>query len=173
MNDAPKMFEDGKAYEQVMGRWSRLVGADFIDWVAPAKGLAWLDVGCGNGAFTEVLIARTAPASVAGIDPSAGQIAYAKERPGAKLAEFRVGDAQQLPYGDASFDAVAMALVISFVPEPAKAVAEMARVAKPGAVVATYMWDFEKQGVPVAPIYKAMKAMGIEPPLPTNAGVTT
>jgi trans-aconitate methyltransferase len=63
-------FEDGALYEQTMGTWSRLAGAVFLDWLAPPPGLAWIDVGCGNGAFTEVLVARAAPAEVQGIDPS-------------------------------------------------------------------------------------------------------
>src|SRR4029077_17204876 len=128
MTEAPNLFADGKAYACLMGRWSRLAGEKFLDWVDAPKNLKWLDVGCGNGAFTEVLIARCAPAAVSGIDPSEGQLSYARTRPGAKLAEFRAGDAQALPYPDGSFDAAAMALVISFVPDPIKAVTEMMRV---------------------------------------------
>ena len=63
-------FDDGAAYERYMGKWSQLAGEAFLDWLAPAPGLRWLDVGCGNGAFTEMLAERCAPASVKGIDPS-------------------------------------------------------------------------------------------------------
>jgi ubiquinone/menaquinone biosynthesis C-methylase UbiE len=114
MNDAATLFADGAAYERRMGRWSRLVGEIFLDWLAAPAGLRWLDVGCGNGAFTEVLIARCAPAAVTAVDPSEGQLSYARARGGAGLVEFRVGDAQALPYADCSFDAAAMALAISF-----------------------------------------------------------
>src|SRR3954464_10095495 len=120
MSEAPALFSDGKAYERMMGRWSRIAGDQFLDWLAIPNGLRWLDVGCGNGAFTEVMIARSAPASVAAVDPSEGQLAYARTRPEAKLAEFKVADAQALPFGDASFDVAEMALVISFVPDAAK-----------------------------------------------------
>lgn len=172
MSEADRLFTDGEAYEQLMGRWSRLVGEAFLDWLDVPKGLRWLDVGCGNGAFTEELIARCAPASVIAIDPSDDQLAYARTRPGAKMAEFRVGDAQVLPFADGSFDVAIMALVISFLADPAKAVAEMARVVRPGGWVATYMWDLPGGGAPVTPIYAAVKSLGMAPPLPPNPAVS-
>ncbi len=75
------------------------------------------------------------------VDPSDGQLAYARQRPGAKAAEFRAGDARNLLFGDDSFDAAVMALVIAFLSDPLKAVSEMTRVVRPGGWVATYMWD--------------------------------
>ena len=110
MTDPGQMFSDGEAYERLMGRWSQPVGEAFLDWLDVPKGMRWLDVGCGNGAFTEVLVKRCAPASVAAIDPSEGQLAYARKRPTTTMVQFRQGDSQALPYADGSFDAVAMAL---------------------------------------------------------------
>src|SRR4029079_10295158 len=95
--------------------------------VARGSGLRWSDVGCGNGAFTELIVARSAPAEVQGIDPSDGQLAYARTRSGTAMAKFRKGDAMALPFADRSFDVAVMALVIFFVPEPARGVAEMVR----------------------------------------------
>ena len=132
MTDPGQMFSDGEAYERLMGRWSQPVGEAFLDWLDVPKGMRWLDVGCGNGAFTEVLVKRCAPASVAAIDPSEGQLAYARKRPTTTMVQFRQGDSQALPYADGSFDAVVMALVITFIPDAAKAIAEMARVVRPG-----------------------------------------
>ncbi|MGA8952897.1 MAG: class I SAM-dependent methyltransferase [Xanthobacteraceae bacterium] len=161
------LFTDGKAYERLMGRWSQVAGAKFLDWVAPPQGLHWIDVGCGNGAFTEVLIARTAPRAITGIDPSDGQISYARARPAAKLAQFRIADAHELPFAANSFDAASMALVITFLSDPLKAAREMARVVKPGGVVASYMWDFPGGGFPIRPLGAAMKSLGLsEPPRP-------
>ena len=169
---ADQLFTDGAAYERLMGRWSRVVGRAFLDWVDAPKHLRWLDAGCGNGAFTEELIARCAPAMVTAIDPSQEQLAYARNRPGAKAAEFRIGDAQKLPFGDDSFDAAIMALVISFLPQPEKAAAEMARVVRSGGWVATYMWDFLGGGSPTYPINKAIKSLGRDPALPPNPMVS-
>jgi ubiquinone/menaquinone biosynthesis C-methylase UbiE len=139
--DKAELFTDGEAYERMMGRWSRLVGETFLAWLDLPRGLRWLDVGCGNGAFTEEVIGRCAPAIVTAIDPSDQQLAFARTRSGAKMAKFEVGDAQRLPFGDDTFDVATMALVLAFLVEPAKAVAEMARVVRPGGWVATYMWD--------------------------------
>jgi ubiquinone/menaquinone biosynthesis C-methylase UbiE len=146
-----------------MGIWSRRVGEIFLDWVKPPPGLRWIDVGCGNGAFTELIIERYAPAGVQGIDPSEAQIAYARTRPAGRVAEFRQGDAMALPFADASFDAAAMALVIFFVPEPATGVAEMARVVRPGGLVAAYAWDMFGGGFPLEPVFAELRAMGKTP----------
>src|SRR5882757_5268502 len=82
-------FDDGAAYERYMGKWSQRVGEAFLDWLAPKPGLRWLDIGCGNGAFTEMLVERCAPASIDGIDPSEEQLAYARTRPALRCAQFR------------------------------------------------------------------------------------
>ena len=174
MPDTPQaMFSDGAAYERLMGRWSRMAGEKFIDWLGLPGGLRWLDVGCGNGAFTEEIVNRCAPAAVTGIDPADGQIAYARKRPGTRVAEFHVGDSQALPFADGAFDAATMALVIAFVPVPAKGVAELARVIRPGGTAAAYIWDRPANGVPLWPIYKAVKDMGMEVPQPPSAAFST
>jgi ubiquinone/menaquinone biosynthesis C-methylase UbiE len=61
----------------MMGIWSRLAGDVFVSWLAPEPGLRWIDVGCGNGAFTQLLVDRCAPSEVHGIDPAEGQLAFA------------------------------------------------------------------------------------------------
>jgi len=162
-------FDDGAAYEQMMGKWSRLAGDIFLDWLAPRPGLRWIDIGCGNGAFTELLVERCAPAEVQGIDPSEGQLAFARTRPAARVAEFRQGNAMMLPFAEDRFDAAVMALVIFFVPDPAKGVAEMVRVVCPGGMVATYAWDMLGGGFPQEQIRSEMRAMGLTPPVPPSA----
>ncbi|TFV38853.1 class I SAM-dependent methyltransferase [Bradyrhizobium frederickii] len=166
-------FDDGAAYEQVMGVWSRSVGEVFLDWLKPEQGLRWIDVGCGSGAFTELIVARCAPSDVQGIDPSEGQLAFARARPGAHGAVFQTGDAMALPFPAASFDVAAMALVLVFVPDPSKGVAELARVVRPGGLVATYMWDMLGGGFPLDPILDEMRAMGLAPTRPAHMEVST
>jgi SAM-dependent methyltransferase len=157
-------FEDGAAYERMMGAWSRLAGDVFLDWLAPKPGLRWVDVGCGNGAFSQLIVDRCAPAEVQGIDPSEGQLAFARARPAARLAQFQQGDAMALPFPDSRFDAAVMALVIFFVPDPPKGLAEMVRVVKPGGTIAAYAWDMSGGGFPLEPIFAELRPMNIAPP---------
>jgi len=165
-------FNDGAAYERYMGKWSQLAGEKFLDWIAPEPGLRWLDVGCGNGAFTEMLVERCAPATVQGIDPSEGQLAFARKRPAGRVARFRQGDAMALPFPDDAFDAAVMPLVIFFVPDPAKGIAEMARVVRPGGLVTAYGWDLVNGGLPYESLQAEMRGMGIAVPMPPSPGAS-
>jgi len=154
-------FNDGAGYEPYMGKWSQIVGDAFLDWLAPSPGLRWLDVGCGNGAFTEMIVERCAPYSVDGIDPADGQLAFARTRPALSTARFHLGDAMALPFSDDGFDAAVMPLVIFFVPDPAAGVAEMARVVRPGGIVSAYGWDMPGGGFPYESLQAEMRAMGV------------
>ncbi len=157
-------FDDGAAYERYMGEWSQLAGETFLGWLSPNSGLRWLDVGCGNGAFTEMLAERCAPASLHGVDPSEAQLAFARTRPALRDASFRQGDAMALPFPEDTFDAAVMPLVIFFVPDPAKGVAEMTRVVSPDGIVAAYGWDMVGGGFPYEALHAEMRAMGIGVP---------
>lgn len=162
------IFDDGTAYEQMMGTWSRLAGDVFVSWLAPEPGLRWIDIGCGNGAFTQLLVDRCTPSEVHGIDPSEGQLAFARARPASQLARFSTGDAMALPFPDNRFDAAVMALVIFYAPDPARAVSEMVRVVNPGGTVSTYIWDSLEGGSPSRPIQAEMQAMGVAPLIPRS-----
>ena len=168
MADNQIRFEDGSAYERYMGKWSQLAGHTFLGWLAPASGLEWLDVGCGNGAFTEMIVARCAPVSVQGVDPSEAQLAFARTRPAARLAQFQRGDAMALPFPGRTFDVAVMPLVIFFVADPAKGVAEMARVVRPGGIVAAYSWDMLGGGFPYEALHAELRALGVAVPRPPS-----
>ncbi|HKX42577.1 MAG TPA: methyltransferase domain-containing protein, partial [Burkholderiaceae bacterium] len=153
MSDETIRFDDGASYDLMMGRWSVLVGERFLDWIRVPEGARWLDVGCGNGAFTERVVARCLPSHVQAFDPSPGQLAYARNRLAADApVTWAEGDAMRLPVADAAADVAVMALVLFFVPEPAVGVAEMCRAVRAGGVVAAYHWDILGGGFPLADI---------------------
>jgi SAM-dependent methyltransferase len=137
-----EVWASGAAYEPYVGRWSRLVAREFLTWLAVPPGSRWLDVGCGTGALSQVILEVASPHAVVDIDPSEGYIAYAREHVADDRARFQVGDAQALPFVAASFDAVVAGLVLNFVPTPDQAVAEMVRVACPGGILGAYVWDY-------------------------------
>ncbi|CAN5892313.1 class I SAM-dependent methyltransferase [soil metagenome] len=168
MNDNQIRFDDGAAYEEFMGKWSQLAGDTFLRWLAPDDGWRWIDVGCGNGAFTEMLVQRHAPDSVQGIDPSEAQLAFARTRLASAPVVFELGDAAALRHADGAFDSAVMALVIFFVPDPAQGVAEMARVVRPGGSVSAYAWDILGGGFPFAAMQQEMALLGSTPIWPPS-----
>lgn len=143
MADATKeAWDSGDAYDGWIGRWSRPVAAQFIEWLALPTGLRWADVGCGTGALTELIMRSCEPASVVGVDRAAPFVAVARRKIADPRASFEVGDATALPWPDGSVDAAVSALVLNFVPDGATMVREMRRVTRPGGRVAAYVWDY-------------------------------
>ena len=132
----------GSAYEGYIGRWSRLVAREFLAWLAVPPGRRWLDVGCGTGALTRTVLEHGAPSTIVGIDASAGFVDHARGLVSDPRASFQVGDAQALPFENASFDAAVSGLVLNFVPDPALMMGGMRRVVKPGGLAAVYVWDY-------------------------------
>ncbi|HEY8370490.1 MAG TPA: class I SAM-dependent methyltransferase, partial [Thermodesulfobacteriota bacterium] len=99
MTDRPaEAWTGADAYERYVGRWSRLVAAEFVAWLGRPQGAAWIDVGCGTGALGETVLALAAPARVEGVDRSAAYVAHARARLGSQAAAFTEGDAERLPY---------------------------------------------------------------------------
>jgi ubiquinone/menaquinone biosynthesis C-methylase UbiE len=136
------MWSDADAYEQYIGRWSRLVAAEFVDWVAVPDGAAWLDVGCGSGALSQAILARGAPSAVLGIDPSRAFVEDAERSTDDARARFLVAGAGQVPAPDETFDAAVSGLVLNFVPDVAEALGEMRRVTRADGLIAAYVWDY-------------------------------
>ncbi len=140
-------WKAGDSYDRYMGRWSRKVAPLFLDWLGAADGLDWLEVGCGTGALTAAILARCTPRSIVAIDPSEGFIAQAQVNVEDDRATFAVGDAQDVRVADSSRDVAASGLVLNFVADRGKALAEMARVLRPGGELGFYVWDYPGGGI--------------------------
>jgi SAM-dependent methyltransferase len=130
-----------------MGRWSRQIAPSFLKWLDAPRHAEWLEVGCGTGALSAAILAQCEPRSLIAIDPSEGFIAAARSNVVNSRAHFRVGDAQNLPLEAASRDVIVSALVLNFVPDRQKALAEMKRVAREGGTIGFYVWDYPGGGM--------------------------
>jgi SAM-dependent methyltransferase len=136
------MFSAGDAYERFMGRWSRALAPQLVQFSKVRDGEASLDVGSGTGALTEALIAASPSGSIVGIDQSTPYVTRARQRHRAGRIRFAVGDARHLPFAGDTFDRTLSLLILNFVPDPAQAVTEMSRVTRPGGTVAAAVWDY-------------------------------
>jgi SAM-dependent methyltransferase len=140
-------WKSGVHYDRYMGRWSRQIATRFLDWLHAPKGVDWLEVGCGTGALSAAILKQCGPKSLIAIDPSEGFLTAARANVPDARASFRIGDAQALAADDASADVIASALVLNFVPDREKALAEMKRVVRPGGMIGFYVWDYAGGGV--------------------------
>lgn len=133
--------QKASGYEMLMGRWSRRLAPQFIEFCGLKDGERILDVGCGTGSLTFALPKAANVAEIAAIDFSPVFVAEAKQRNDDPRISIEQADACALPFPDARFDRALALLVLHFVPETAKAVAEMRRVTRPHGVVAAAVWD--------------------------------
>ena len=158
----PVLFANAAAYQTFMGRYSDRLAPEFARMAGVAAGQRVVDVGCGAGALTTVLAGIVGPEDVAGIDPSEPFVAEARRRvPGADL---RVGPAEALPFEDAEFDTAVSQLVFHFVNDPAKAVAEMRRVTRPGGRIAACVWDMTGGMTMISSYWAAAREAGMTGP---------
>jgi SAM-dependent methyltransferase len=158
----PAMFANADAYQRFMGRYSDKLSHEFARAAGVAPGQKVIDVGCGSGALTVILAEIVGAENVAGVDPSEPFVAEARARvPGADL---RVGPAESLPFEDATFDAAVSQLVFHFVQDPARSVAEMKRVTRPGGRVAACVWDMTGGMKMIRAFWDATRATGSSEP---------
>jgi SAM-dependent methyltransferase len=132
----------GDAYEQYVGRWSRVVAKEFLKWLDVEAGLVWGEVGCGSGALVGSILDGSSPRSIAAVDRSESFLRTARAKVNAANAHFAVSDAQALAWASNFCDATVSGLVLNFVKDPQAMVAEMVRVTRPGGSVALYVWDY-------------------------------
>jgi len=132
---------DASGYEQLMGRWSRLLAPAFLDFAGLAAGEKILDVGCGTGSLTFELAKHPDLSRISAIDFSPTFVEAAQRRNTDPRVTIEQADATALPFADRSFDRSMALLVLHFIPDTARAVAEMRRVTRPRGVVAAVVWD--------------------------------
>ena len=166
MTEATVTHNDGPSYDRFMGSWSRTAGAIFLKWLAPPKGVRWLDVGCGTGVFTDLVLRRCMPLAIDGLDSQASQIEWAIGQHRSGRVTFRTGDAHHLPFADGIYDVISSALVLNFLSDRLKALREMRRVARSGAIVAAYLWDFADERTPNSSLCLGLRQLGIDVPRP-------
>jgi SAM-dependent methyltransferase len=141
-SEVQDVWASGEAYEAYVGRWSQLVSGKFLEWLAVPPGRLWLDVGCGTGALTQAILQDAQPWAVKGIDSSEGYLDFARTRITDRRASFELGDAQDLPLDDGSYEVAVSGLTLNFIPDPHRAVIEMTRACEPGGLVAAFVWDY-------------------------------
>jgi SAM-dependent methyltransferase len=145
------------AYDRFMGRYSVRLSPRLADLAGVQAGQRVLDVGCGPGALTGELVSRTGAANVAAVDPSAPFVDAARTRyPGVDVGQ---ASAEQLPFEGDVFDAALAQLVVHFMTDPVRGIAEMARVTRPGGVVAACVWDHAGRHGPLAQFWDAARSM--------------
>lgn len=140
-------WQGGDSYEAYMGRWSRQIAPRFLDWLGARTGMEWLEVGCGTGALSAAILAQAQPSSLISIDSSEDFVKKARANFPDRRAEFRVGDAQALSLEADSRDIAVAALMLNFVPDRKRMLAEMKRVTRPGGTVGLYVWDYPNGGL--------------------------
>jgi len=138
-------WESGNPYEFFMGRWSRLVAHNFLEWLSMSEHRRWLDVGCGTGVLSSSILEMTAPQEILAVDASDAFIAFAQQTYQDTRLRFQVGDARKLPAETGYFDAVVSGLALNFIPVPLIALTEMVRTTRAGGVVAIYVCDYAEK----------------------------
>ena len=145
------------AYDSFMGRFSVQLSAQLADLAGIERGQRVIDVGSGPGALTTELVRRLGPDAVAAADPSEPFVEAARERhPG---VDVRLAPAEDLPFDNDSFDAALAQLVVHFMADPVAGLAEMARVTRPGGVVAACVWDLAGGRAPISPFWQAAREL--------------
>ncbi|MEP6844003.1 MAG: methyltransferase domain-containing protein [Pseudolysinimonas sp.] len=148
------------AYGRFMGRYSEKLAVELADAAAVTAGQRALDVGCGPGGLTAVLVARLGSDHVAALDPSPPFVEAARTRlPG---VDIRLARAESIPFDNDTFDVALAELVVHFMSDPVAGITEMARVTKPGGTIAACVWDHQGDTGALSAFWKVARTMDLD-----------
>jgi ubiquinone/menaquinone biosynthesis C-methylase UbiE len=142
MENVSDKWNDGSAYEDFMGRWSRELAPRFVEWLEVPEDAHWLDVGCGTGALTAAICGLANPASVVGCDPAETYIQYARTHSSSECASFEIGGTGSLPSRHGGFGSVTSLLALNFFPDPDRSISEMKDVTATDGTISSCVWDY-------------------------------
>lgn len=141
-DEKKESWASGNLYHDYMGRWSEMIAQEFLVWLNPASGSSWLDIGCGTGALTGMILNHVDVQNIIGIDPSQDFLIQAQHNIQSTKVHFQDGDGSSLHFNDDQFDYVVSGLALNFMSDPQHAIQEMVRVVKRDGWVAIYVWDY-------------------------------
>jgi len=142
MQNNTDTWQSGNPYERFMGRWSCLIAQDFLNWMEIPHKSSWLDIGCGTGVLTKLILEHHRPKTLLAIDSSEKFISHAKKTINDTSIRFKVGLAESLDLKNNFLEAVVSGLVLNFITHPEIAVQEMIRVTKPGGKIGIFVWEY-------------------------------
>lgn len=141
MNDR---WENAAAYDGFMGRWSRLLARELVEWLGVRSSAVWLEIGCGTGSLTSAICELADPASVLACDTAPDFVAYCTKHLTYRQLTVASTTPGCIPSVAGGFDAVVSNLVLNFLPAPTNALQQMREACRPGGCVAATVWDYSE-----------------------------
>jgi len=135
-------WSGGGAYAGFVGRWSRLVAAEFVPWLGAAPGETWFDVGCGTGELTRAILNHAEPLKVVSLDPSSSYLEHARATITDPRVEFLRGNDQDISGLGVTGGVAVFGLVLNFVPDAIGALGAASAAIRSDGLIAAYVWDY-------------------------------
>ncbi|HEX6533104.1 MAG TPA: class I SAM-dependent methyltransferase [Gemmatimonadaceae bacterium] len=152
-------WDDADAYDRYVGRWSRVIGADFLEWLDVPPGRRWLELGCGTGALSAAIVQRCRPSHLLGVDRSPAYVAAAAERVGGERVSFVVADVATLQLEHETFDCITSGLVLNFLRDPSAVLARVSGALARGGQLSAFVWDYAGHYQPMRHFWSAARAV--------------
>jgi trans-aconitate methyltransferase len=151
-----EQWDNTQGYDLYVGRWSQLISQDFIDWLNPKSNLKWLEIGCGTGALTKVIVDKCSPAYLLAVDKSDSYLTKAKESIDSKNVDFSNVDLSSYPLKE-EFDQVTSGLVLNFIPQIHELLLHLMKNLRSGGQLSAFVWDYGGHYQPMRHFWDAAK----------------